>query len=761
MIPKKLYIPTSTLNFNNIMSSESISPASFYAIRGYGYRSIEKVCANNFDNRILLYEYYPIYQIEDVERDNYPLVIEIDTSQLGDGVILENAGLYYSEQTIYFNALTTVFIFHDKGGINTVLNKSKQSIETKLVNLYEHNFTTIQACSATKYEWRKNNQIDDINTNKDKYVELDRRIDRLKGFLYAHFLGVEKSSSVEIIKLRNLSRQLYNTWSAVISSSYNTPSVKQKNELEELYRKIKFLTTVIIGVDKKIADIFQKELSIDESMSKNIVNIFKKYGRYDIGGFFGIESFRFQPLSLYGIDVDEKMSSLSKHIAELDNFTAIQSQTKIKNTTDDLPEVSNLQICQYGGKSKEQSEFLINMFNTILNESSKYSLIQDRYTFARMGGELFKNKIIDRWEGSQEKAYINGLLKNLKNHAQFEVSNSNNTTLKSFATFCQVANDDIEKLENNLIKNEITDYKIAFGLWGIVFGFAGISKTTYNEISDRCGESFFIQLYKHIYTELHEIKLEGDIPNYITIESKINQRKEDNITCNHVSDDGEILNKTTQSLEPIHQRKLNNSPRDLRTDNTSIAVDIEVRQRLETAIKNGTKADAKKGDSIMAKLSTNSGNWQSIIENIESDDKLKLGKKTIKSICSVFNISMSQSSKSKVIKNKNTIEEPSLFQCAPLLFYCDKNAYDLIVSILNKGDEEKQFKTDLKYLQTEYASGGKYSSKSKGNNNVINHFEQLLWQGKNGSEKIDWKREAYKKLDIDRIISKLRSHYEG
>ena len=40
---KKLYIPTSTLNFNNILSSESISPKAFYAIRGFGYSRWQEV----------------------------------------------------------------------------------------------------------------------------------------------------------------------------------------------------------------------------------------------------------------------------------------------------------------------------------------------------------------------------------------------------------------------------------------------------------------------------------------------------------------------------------------------------------------------------------------------------------------------------------------------------------------------------------------------------------------------------------------------
>lgn len=34
---KRFYIPTSSLNFNNILSSESISPKAFYTARSFGY----------------------------------------------------------------------------------------------------------------------------------------------------------------------------------------------------------------------------------------------------------------------------------------------------------------------------------------------------------------------------------------------------------------------------------------------------------------------------------------------------------------------------------------------------------------------------------------------------------------------------------------------------------------------------------------------------------------------------------------------------
>ena len=52
----KLYIPTTSLNFNNILSTESISPKGFYALRGYGYSRWFSIPENDFDGAILLYE---------------------------------------------------------------------------------------------------------------------------------------------------------------------------------------------------------------------------------------------------------------------------------------------------------------------------------------------------------------------------------------------------------------------------------------------------------------------------------------------------------------------------------------------------------------------------------------------------------------------------------------------------------------------------------------------------------------------------------
>ena len=59
----KLYIPTCTLNFNNILSSVSISPLGFYARRGFGNKRFYSVCANDKEQAIILYSKYPRFKV--------------------------------------------------------------------------------------------------------------------------------------------------------------------------------------------------------------------------------------------------------------------------------------------------------------------------------------------------------------------------------------------------------------------------------------------------------------------------------------------------------------------------------------------------------------------------------------------------------------------------------------------------------------------------------------------------------------------------
>ena len=106
----KYYIPTSSLNLDNILQAECISPLSFYAKRKTGYKSIELIDEVKQSNHVVLLDYPVCFSIEDSKRYNYPLLIEIeDDPQLQDINNINKKGMYLCGHTIYLTPLNCIF----------------------------------------------------------------------------------------------------------------------------------------------------------------------------------------------------------------------------------------------------------------------------------------------------------------------------------------------------------------------------------------------------------------------------------------------------------------------------------------------------------------------------------------------------------------------------------------------------------------------------------------------------------------------------
>ena len=239
MIPEKLYIPTSTLNFNNITSSESISPASFYIQRGFGYKRFEKVGPNPLNNRILIYTEFPMFEIPDNELENYPMVIEIDSRYVNEDIIRENNGNYYVDETIYLNPFTTRFIFRNNQELTSTISKSEPAIETKMVSLYKNCLTIFKSEKYLKsFNWVKT-ELEDSRNDISSYISKDRRINKLKGLLYGYLIASNRMLSPDVVFLKKLVRNLKNTLSAIITSPDGRATYAQEEQLKTLYKLIK------------------------------------------------------------------------------------------------------------------------------------------------------------------------------------------------------------------------------------------------------------------------------------------------------------------------------------------------------------------------------------------------------------------------------------------------------------------------------------------------------------------------------------------
>ena len=194
---KKLYIPTSTLNFNNILSSESISPKAFYTKRGFGYSRWQEVEENNKENVILLYEEPFSFVRPDSDLEDHPMLLEITTDKNYPSIA---EGLYYSDESIYLSPWRTRFIFFNEQDRRVALSISDSSLETKMLGLYHR-----QLYIETYPQKRFPDFVCNVPLNKEA-IDFDVRINKMKGLLYGYYIGALLSSTPEL-RYKTYSRQ--------------------------------------------------------------------------------------------------------------------------------------------------------------------------------------------------------------------------------------------------------------------------------------------------------------------------------------------------------------------------------------------------------------------------------------------------------------------------------------------------------------------------------------------------------------------------
>ena len=634
MIPSKLYIPTSTLNFNNIMASESISPAGFYYVRGFGYKRFDKVEPNYLDKRIILYEKYPVFSINDKELENYPLVIEIDTKTIGEDIIQEHKnGVFFSEETIYFNPFSTKLIFNNETEKRSTLSKVEQSLNTKMVVIYQNCIFT-KTPNIESFEW-KEVDLTDSKDDFSKHISKDLKINKLKGFLYTYLLGANKSVSKSVVYAKKRTKYFSNELSALVSSIATKEAEKILNCLDAFV--------------------------------------------YDI-------------------------NSISD---------------KIKIETKDLP---ILQHCSRV-ENVQNNRFLPKLFNEYLTANwNNEEFISSRLEFATAGGKLFKEELQDKWENSPSQKYINDLRNNLKSSTPFSLKNADNLTLQSFAAFCQKGEEDISKLEDYLISNEIGDLRIAFAFWGIVFGFANTPKTLTNDLFLSNDLRYTSEIYKYIFKQVHNIELEGTF--------KRKQEKEFVAIPSKVNEETSVKPKTEEKKEKNLTQQAN-------------GIEIEYREKL----KNVPKITSSQIDSVIEVLKDN---YFVIGKSLELISKIKGFGKNSK----IFE-KIKACLQPKSMQTKNEPNILSMFQNdvkPDKEFYKDTNVLILLENIIPK-NKQKKVKEEIEWIQNAYQKGGYPKKtgewvelKSRSNKDVIRHFENNV-------------KGRFEQNLLNQIVSKLKELY--
>lgn len=802
----KLYIATTTLNFDTIMSTESISPMSFYSLRRFGIPYMYDKVSLCLPNSILLMDFIPEFSINRKDYDHRALIIEIDTECYPNGYFREvKKGIYQTSKTIYLSPQSSSIIFLNYEDYTITLNKSANILETKC-GIYEK----AKRIGVVRQPCRKIygdffDGIEDIDKIDEEALRRDKLINKAKGFLTGYLIGRGKSLTTESARLLNITRQIKN-----LIYSLATKEGEDRNRIHQdlrlLVSEANQLSWMLDDNKVKVSCAINEDLKafgFNDDETLKVKKYLSKRGLYSalIGQLcssarlFNIE----QVVSAAAnapddLEMDRQLKKFTDYTNSIIKY--INDEQSLNSLIKFHPDLKLIECLD--GKIDEESRKIVPII---------YNLFSDQ----NIRGEEFKgnriNHIVDIanvLKNSDEinfqliREYINGLLDNLEKVKPFDVTSSEFIAINSFGAFVKAPDADIEKLSSILVSNEISDYRIALGLWGIIYGYSNIPNQYFRQWVNQSDDTEIQQYLNIINTQIYggntfpgqNIKFEQieEIPEKEPIAlqgqlSKDTTNKEPSL-FEDIEDDSE----TIESIDSIERGRadIENSnlggPLKAREESTSIGCLLaEISKTAEEVL-----------NEEMSKTNKSSANISYYIDAIEdvlhSSDTIDSAVHGIEQIKTKRGTKDAwKNSRRKIIEAIEGIEtsviegtqkatreaHAAMYGIAPSTsFLYDNNRWEYIVNIIpNDSVLKEQFKKDLEWFINNYQERylekgqwveGRFWKREHSNSAILEHLREYL-KGKKMNNKQSWLVEKYSSLSIDnlnRLIDSLKYKYK-
>lgn len=494
----KYYIPTSSLNFNNILSTESLSPKAFYDKRGFGYSRWFTVEENCIEHLTLLYGTPHMFERPMSDIEDHPMLIEIETDETFPQLAED---IFYTDRTIYFNPWQTKFIFFNEKDRTTAMSLSDSSLETKLVRLYkrriyvqqfEGTYTIVQVPSSLP--------VGDMN----KYVEDDYIINKMKGLLYGYYIGANFSSTKEYVQKLDSLREIQNIFLSVLSSYDRVPSNIQRNRLNQLFDYLDSLQPIYIDLEKEISN---------KQLVDRIFSIFRQHGYI----FTSVDRTKL----IYELQSDGENNQSVAWVNREISHTKTLMESYVVNLDPDEGEIIISPKDKVVAQKAITDSLLASLFITWTNDvlcsksfngkiNSIKEVLSDEIT------KSAKNVIGAEWDNSPIRTYLN----QLRRHVRGEEFNQiwDNGLLSSISAVL-IKGDDWELLLNFMQNKGMYDYRIAFAFYGVLNGFANLTRDFTDLLLNK--ESNYVS---NVYCEMYGQLLEKSIPKTLNISSSIEQK---------------------------------------------------------------------------------------------------------------------------------------------------------------------------------------------------------------------------------------------
>lgn len=488
---KKYYIPTSTLNFNNILSSESISPKAFYEKRNFGYSRWTVIPENNLDNAITLYDSLCYFERPQSDLEDHALLVEVeleenDVNPLGEGV-------FYCDKTIYLTHSSTRFIFFSERVKKIALSISNGSLETKMIRLYFNSIRVVNQPTES-YLVRATDNVQ-IKLN-DEEIKKDFQTNKMKGLLYGYYIGSALSTTKENVKRLSCLFEIQNTFSAIRSSIDGKPKDFQAKQLDDLFDKICFSESE----SKEIAKIFKEESLSDMEKLYRLRFFSSKMERWENKKFDCL--LQLQNLSENEEDVNPAIEWIEKEIKEQKG--KIWREKVVLKT--DLGEI--LVIDRLLNTIKDEylkNDETISLFKAWTNDifaSGKYNGKISTFRDDIATDVTIKAKEVigeEKWPEHQARKYLN-MLRHHINGKPFDDYKWEDGVLSSLFSVI-LAGEEWDKMLKFMQRKEMTDYRLAFAMYGTLNGFANLTRD-FTDILFNLDEVYVKDVYKEFYGQL-------------------------------------------------------------------------------------------------------------------------------------------------------------------------------------------------------------------------------------------------------------------
>ena len=485
---KTYYIPTSSLNFNNILSSESISPKAFYQGRAFGYSRWASIPENPYENSIVLYDQLCSFVRPKSDYEDHPMVVEV----VLDDIIIDaftrlDEHTVLSDRTIYLDPFTTRIFFFSENEKRIALSLSDSSIETKFVRLYQKKILVIAPPVVSYQLPNLSKEVQSLNMAE---IDRDKRINRMKGLLYGYYIGGLLSSSREDVIKLNSQREIQDILAAVLASYDHKATPQQRARLKELYSslqpEIPFFT--------KLSNIVS-----EKSLFDAIVSLVRGEYGYIRGEF----------------DVDRKISQLlsanpqegKNPVIEEINLLIRQTETVMARKVKPISVMEGQIVVMDGsllhinlpGLSNSDKVLYTAWINDVLSKdeySGKISTFKETLSddVTRKAKEVFEPE----WKGSYPEITLNALRRHVRgdefNHVWKE-------DIYSALSAVIIRGDDWQKLLQYMQDKVMTDYRLAFSMYGTINGFANLPRDFTDVLFNR-DSKYIADVYKEFYGQL-------------------------------------------------------------------------------------------------------------------------------------------------------------------------------------------------------------------------------------------------------------------